>query len=353
MDAKQTLTNFVGVIDKKLETYWELELKNKFGFNQKQKDLVERMLTHSAEHNLRPAKRIRAAFVYYGYLLGKPVDENIWNAAMSVELVHTALLMHDDMMDQDIVRRGQPTTQKYFESGDEHYGESMAVDLGDGVLELGHELLLNSKFDSSLVVKASQKLMRGIANTAWGQAYDISVEKIIDQCEEDDVITIHKAKTAIYTYENPLFIGAILAGLEGEVLQILSDYSMDGGVAFQLQDDILGVYGDPEKTGKSANSDLLQGKVTLLILKTLKNGSPGQIADLKKVWGKRKAEESDIEKAKLAIVDSGSLECSRNISRDYARRAVETAEKLRKLNLNKEAIDFIQGISEYMVNREV
>ena len=353
MNAKQTLIDFVEIIDKKLEDYWQNELGKSFGFNQKQKELVERMLAHAAEHNLRPAKRIRGAFVYYGYLLGKPVDENIWDAAMSVELVHTALLMHDDMMDQDAVRRGKPTTQKYFENGDEHYGESMAVDLGDGVLELGHELLLNSKYNPALVVKASQKLMRGIANTAWGQAYDISVEKIIDQCEEDDVITIHKAKTAIYTYENPLFIGAILAGLEGKVFQILSDYSMDGGVAFQLQDDILGVYGDPEKTGKSANSDLLQGKVTLLILKTLKDGTAEQVANLKKIWGKRSVSESDIEKAKQAIIDSGSLEYSRNISRDYARKAVATAEKLRTLNLNKEAIDFIQGISEYMVNREV
>lgn len=353
MDAKQTLVKFVEVVDKKLETYWSEEIENNFGFNQKQKDLVKRMLVHAAEHNLRPAKRIRAAFVYYGYMLGKDVDENIWDAAMAVELVHTALLMHDDMMDQDGMRRGKPTTHKFFEDDDAHYGESMAVDLGDAVLELGHELLLKSKFSPKLVINASQKLMRGIANTAWGQAYDISVEKIIEKCGEDDVITIHKAKTAIYTYENPLFIGAILSGLEGEVYKILSDYSMDGGIAFQLQDDILGVFGDPEKTGKLANSDLLQGKVTLLILKTFKDGTPQQIQDLKKVWGKRSATPKDIEKAKKAIVDCGSLNYSREISRNYAKMAVMTAEKLRQGNLNKEAIDFIQGISEYMVNREV
>lgn len=353
MTAKDTLIQFVPIIDVKLKEYWEQEINLDFGFNQKQKDLVKKILLHASEHNLRPAKRIRAAFVYYGYMLGKSIDDNIWNAAMSVELVHTALLMHDDFMDQDLVRRGLPTTHKFFEDGDSHYGESMAVDIGDAVLELGHELLLNSNYDPKLVLKANQKLMRGIANTAWGQAYDISVEKIIDECQEDDVMTVHKAKTAIYTYENPLYIGAILAGLGGDVLKVLTDYSLDGGVAFQLQDDILGVYGDPAKTGKSANSDLLQGKVTLLILKTLTDGTPEQIADLKKVWGQRSANEADIVKAKNTIKDSGSLDYSIKISRDLAQKAANTAKQLSNLNCNQEAVDFIAGISEYMANREL
>lgn len=353
MTAKDTLMQFVPIIDAKLKQYWETEINLNFGFNQKQRDLVKKMLLHAGEHNLRPAKRIRAVFVYYGYLLGKTIDKNIWNACMSVELVHTALLMHDDFMDQDDTRRGKPTTQKYFEDGDAHYGESMAVDIGDGVLELGHELLLKANYDPKLVLKANQKLMRGIANTAWGQAYDVTLEKLIDQCSEDDVMTVHKAKTAIYTYENPLYIGAILAGLGDDVLKVLTDYSMDGGVAFQLQDDILGIFGDPVKTGKSANSDLLQGKVTLLILKTLTDGTPQQIAALKKVWGKRSATDFDIENAKLAIKESDSLDYSIKVSRGLAQKAASAAKDLLKLNCNSEAVDFIAGVSEYMANREL
>lgn len=353
MDVKQTLNDFVKIIDEKLDIYWKDEINKEFGFSQKQKDLVKKMLLHAQEHNLRAAKRIRGSFVYYGYQLGKPVDDRIWDAAMGVELVHTALLMHDDVMDQDNVRRGKPTTHKYFEEGDSHYGESMAYTLGDIVLTIGYELVLRSKFQPDLVIKATEKLLRGITNTAHGQAYDVSLEKMVDTWEEEDVIVLHKAKTAIYTYENPLFIGAYLANLGPDVLTILHDYSMDGGVAFQLQDDILGVYGDPEKTGKSANSDLLQGKVTLLILKTLSDGTEQQVEALEKIWGKRNAENIDIENAKKAIIDSGSLEYSRVISKEYAAKAAKTAEKLRALSLNTEAIDFIQGIAEYMVNRDV
>lgn len=353
MNAKQTLENFIPIIDNKLEGYWKSEIKRGFGFNKKQKDLVLKLLEHSQEHNMRSAKRLRAAFVYYAYKLSNNNDEKIWDAAMGVELVHTALLMHDDVMDQDNVRRGKATTHKFFEEGDPHYGESMAYTLGDVVLTIGYELVLRSNFESELVVKAMGKLLRGIANTAYGQAYDVTLEKMVDQWEEDDVFSLHKAKTAIYTYENPLFIGAILGNLDDKVLTILHDYSMKGGVAFQLQDDILGVYGDPEKTGKSANSDLLQGKITLLVLKTLKDGTKAQIADLRKVWGKRKASIEDIEKAKKAIVDCGSLDYSRKISKDLASEATAIAEKLRSLDLNMEAVDFIQGIAEYMVNRNV
>lgn len=352
MDAKQTLIDFVGVIDKKLEKYWQEELKRDFGFNEKQKELVRKILVHATEHNMRPAKRIRGALVYYGYMLGKPFCESIWDACMSVELVHTGLLMLDDFMDQDDIRRGLPTTHKVFENGDLHYGESMAVMIGDIALTLGYELVLNSDFNSDVKIKATQKLLRGVTNTAYGQCYDVTLEKM-NNLVEDDVITLHKAKTVIYTYENPLYIGAILAGLDNDVLKILTEYSMDGGVAFQLQDDILGVFGDPEKTGKSANSDLLQGKVTLLILKTLSKGNEQQMEALKKVWGKRTASSEDIVAAKQALIDSGSLDYNRKMSVDYAKKAVVSAEKLRNLQLNKEAIDFIQGIAEYMVNREV
>lgn len=353
MTAKDTLLQFVPIINTKLKEYWEKEINLNFGFNQKQKELVKKMLLHSMEHNLRPAKRIRAAFVYYGYMLGKPIDENIWNAAMSVELVHTGLLMLDDFMDQDDVRRGLPTTHRYFENGDPHYGEAMAVMVGDIALTLGYDLLLKSEFDINLKLQATQKLLRGVVNTANGQCYDVTLEKIFDQVTEDDVMTLHRAKTAIYTYENPLYIGAILADLGDDVLKVLTDYSMDGGVAFQLQDDILGVYGNPEKTGKSANSDLLQGKVTLLILKTLTNGTLEQIADLKKVWGKRNANLIDIEKAKLAIKNSGSLEYSIKVSRGLAQKAADRAKDLFKLNCNSEAINFISDVSQYMANREL
>ena len=348
--AKVTLENFVPVIDKRLASYFDKEIELNFGFNQRQKSVVKEMLLHAKEHNLRPAKRIRASFVYYGYLLGKTdATDSVWTAAMAAEVVHTALLMHDDFMDRDIVRRGGPTTHKYYEAKTKnpHYGNSMAVDTGDAVLCAGFDLLAGVA-DKKVI----RQMLRAIVNTAHGQAYDITLETL-GKWQEDDVINLHKAKTAIYTYENPLKIGGLMAGIPEEALKILHDYAMNGGVAFQLQDDILGVFGTPGKTGKSADSDLLQGKCTMLVLKVFSGGTNGQQNAVRKVWGKLEASRKNLDDAKQAVIDSGSLKYSNDLAREYAANAAKTASELRKLHLNSEAIDYIQGIAEYMVNREV
>ena len=331
--AVQLLKEYVPKIDARIAQHFDAEIKRKFGFNQKQIKLVQKMLEHSREYILRPTKRLRASFVHYGFKLGgQEPDERVWRAAVGVELVHAALLMHDDFMDQDKSRRGGLTTHEYFGGG--HYGESMAINTGDALLCLGFELI------------EDKEVFRAIANTAYGQAFDVSLESF-GKWSEDDVLTIHKAKTAIYTYENPLFIGAHLADLNSHALSLLHSYSVDGGVAFQLRDDVLGVFGDPKETGKSANSDLLQGKCTLLALKALYR------PEVRKVWGNKKAGEKDIESAKQAIRDSGSLEYSLNLMRKLAGKAAKSAAKLRDLKLNSEAIDYLQGIAEYMVKREV
>lgn len=325
MKAEEILRAFVPEIDRRIAVYLDRELHQGFGFNDRQKKLVKSMLLHTKEYILRPTKRLRASFVNYGYMLsGKVPDERVWEAAVGVELVHAALLMHDDFMDQDRVRRGGPTTHEYFGGG--HIGEAMAVSLGDAILCLGFELV------------PTKQMLRAIADTAYGQAYDVSLQEF-GKWTEDDVITLHKAKTAIYTYENPLFIGAQMAGLKGQVFEVLHEYAMNGGVAFQLRDDILGVFGDPSETGKSADSDLRQGKRTLLVLKALKHPAVKKIRDL--------------EAAKKAIIETGSYEYSRQMTKKYAQKAVEAAEKLRKLKLNAEAVDYLQGIAQYMVEREV
>ncbi len=361
--AKESLIKIAKEVGVRLEKYWEEELANDFGFNETQKELVRKMLEHAKEHNLRPAKRVRATFVIYGYLLGKELNnsrnqelkaemEKVWRVAEGVEMVHTALLMHDDFMDQDKVRRGLPTTQVIFGKEDKHYGDSMAVDVGDVVLCLGFERVLMAGFDGEVTKKIMQQMFRGITNTAFGQAYDLSLPKL-GELTEEKVMSLHRAKTAIYTYENPLIIGGILGGLFEEALNILHDYAMEGGMAFQLQDDILGVFGDEEKTGKSVNSDLLQGKVTLLMVNVMEKGTEEQKRAVMKVWGKQEASRVEIESAKKAIKESGAYQYSVEVSRRLAGKAAETAASLRRFDLNAEAIDFLEGVERYMVEREV
>ncbi|MEK9200705.1 MAG: polyprenyl synthetase family protein [Patescibacteria group bacterium] len=350
--ARVTLQNFVPLIGAKLKEYFEAEIVAEFGFNGRQKGVVKEILEHGREYLLRPQKRLRPSFVYYGYRLsGKQADKIVWDAAMGVEITHAGILMHDDFMDQDEVRRGGPTTHKFFEKrggGDVHFGDAMSVTVGDVYWCLGFDLVTKANNN-----RANAQLFRAIANTAYGQAYDLMLEKF-ENWTEDDVVSLHRAKTGLYTYENPLLIGAYLGGIEDEeILAILKQYADDGGVAFQLQDDILGVYGTPEKTGKSADSDLKQGKCTLMVLKAYELGDTNQKDDVRKVWGNTNATREELDKAKQAMIDCGAYEYNLKLAREYAAKAVEVAEKLRKFDLNSEAIDYIQGVAEYMVTREL
>ncbi len=365
--AKQSLVSFVGEIDRRLVTYWQSEMHKNFGFGKKQKDLVREMLQHASEHNLRSSKRIRSALVYYGYLLGQKrsglsrledksrndrANEEIWKVCEAVELIHTALLMHDDFMDRDLVRRGKPTTQEFFANGDKHYGDSMAVCVGDSVLCLGYERFLAAGFDRSVQTNALKQLLRGITNTSFGQAFDNSLVKL-GEFTVQDVLDLHYAKTALYTYETPLLSGAILTGVQDVVLEILKTYSKYAGIAFQLQDDILGVFGDEEKTGKSSNSDLLQGKVTMMYIKAMEVASERQKQKISLVWGVENANLEQIEDVKRIFVETGSYDYSVNEAKKLATLAVDEAKKLREFDLNVEAVDFLEGIATYMVEREV
>jgi len=360
--AKQMLQDFVIKIEKNLTNYFNSEIKNTFGIGKREKEISQIIWEHIKEHNLRPAKRLRSSFIFYGYkLLGGKDEKSAIQAAMSMELVHTALLIHDDFMDQDDTRRGQPTTHKYFEKihkenrwrfDPKHYGESMAVTAGDIALLDGYEILGHSLFPDNLKIKSLNRMLRGVINTGLGQAFDVSLEAS-GSASKKDILDLHYAKTAIYTYENPLHVGAILAGANENDLEIISKYAIPGGIAFQIQDDILGLYGNPEKTGKPAHSDLMQGKMTLLIIKAFEMGSPNQIKLLKKIWGKRNLTEDEANIARKIIKQTGSLDYSRKISIKYAKKAQKAIPEMIKRRWDKKAINYLDGIAQYMVEREM
>jgi len=353
LSAKESLRKLAVEVDKRLEKYWAKELEKNFGYEKSQVELVKKAILHAKEHNLRSAKRLRASFVYYGYLLGGEIpDDEVWKVMEGVELVQTALLMHDDFMDQDLVRRGLPTTHEYFSGGDSHYGDSMAVDVGDYVLCLGFERVMECGLEKDKVLAVSLKLMRNIAETALGQLHDITLPKL-GELTEEKVLAVHRVKTSIYTFENPLTMGADLAGLSDEAKGVLKEYSHKGGVAFQLQDDVLGMFGDVLKTGKSAHSDLLQGKSTLLISKTLELGNEQEKESIYRAWGNKEASEEEIENAALAVKESGAYEYSVNKAKSLAREASKEVGKLEEMDLNPEAISYLRGIAEYIVSRDL
>lgn len=359
--GKAKLENFAKLIDIELTNYFKNELKNIFGVSKKEKVLDKNILEHIMEHDLRPAKRLRGSFIYYGYRLFKTNEEKeLLKAAMSIELIHTALLMHDDFMDQDDTRRGKPTSHEYYKAyhvknrfrfDPLHYGESMAVTVGDTALMLGFEILGKSNFNEKLKINALNRTFRGITNTTYGQTFDITLEGK-GVATEKDITDLHLAKTAIYTYENPLHIGAILAGADADDLEIISKYAIPGGVGFQLQDDMLGLFGNTEKTGKPAHSDLRQGKMTLLIIKALEWANKEQKNKLLSIWGKHDLTDKEAEEARQIVKDTGSLNYSIETAHKWVKKAQKAIPYMTRKKWNTKAIDYLDGIAQYMIERD-
>ncbi|GAA2741500.1 polyprenyl synthetase family protein [Kitasatospora cinereorecta] len=224
-------------------------------------------------------KRLRPAFCYWGWRgAGGAADSpGIERAAAALELLQASALVHDDLMDRSDTRRGLPSVHRRFETlhrsngwrGDrEQYGASAAVLLGDLLLIWCDELFQASGLDDAAVraAKPAFDLMR--TEVMLGQYLDV-LEPVAGDSTDDGALeraqTVLHYKSAKYTIERPLQVGALLAGGGPDLVEAYAAFGLPLGEAFQLRDDLLGVFGDPAVTGKPAGDDLREGKRTLLI----------------------------------------------------------------------------------------
>lgn len=353
-DVKLTLKKYQSRINSELEGFFEKKIRQVRDISPHAIELMK----HLREFNLRDAKRIRPIFLVFGYrCLRSPKDESdIIKAALAAELMESFLLVHDDIIDNDDIRRKKPTLHKvYGESSKKyrtdhaHFGKSMAIIGGDILAILGSEILLSTNFKDSLKLRAIEKFNRVVINTGFGEMLDV-ISEVDNKISEKDISRIHELKTAKYTIEGPLHIGAILAGAKKHHLNTLSKYAIPLGKAFQIQDDILGVFGDEKKTGKPVGSDIKEGKKTLLILKALENSNLKDRMRIKHALGSRNLKKQQLSQVRNIIKDSGSLQYSRDLAKKLAEKAKSA---ISRSSLKKEGREFLIDIADYIINREL
>jgi len=355
MDARKTLAEFKKKLDPEIEKYFERIIREAEG-----KDaIITEALRYVRKIILAGGKRLRPAFMHYGYLAaGGREKEKIIKTSIGIELIHAFLLIHDDIIDKDKKRHNLDTVNfKYEKLGKKffrqttpgHFGNSMAIIFGDMVAALGNQIIFSSDLNPALIVKALHKLQTIISATVVGQAKDICME-CKKKATEKEVLKMYEYKTAKYTVEGPLHLGAILAGAGDKLLKTFSAYAIPAGIAFQIQDDILGVFGDEKKLGKPVGSDVRQGKYTLLVAKAFEQADNKQKKILSENLGNKNLSQSDIENFRKIIVETGALDYARNMATKLVsegKRAIE------KEKINPEAKEFLIEVADYMVKREV
>ncbi len=323
-------------IDKSLESFMD-RIKKEYKLH-----LVNPILYGSIrEFSLRPGKRIRPLLLilsYKGYCPpDKKIPPSLYNASTCIELLHNFMLIHDDIIDRSNLRRGKPTLHKLLArtiktKEQEKLGSDLAIVAGDIVYALAIDAFLSIKEDPIRKEQALKYFIQTAAFTAMGEFIDTihGVDRI-QKVKEKDVFLNYTLKTARYTFDCPLVTGAILAGAEKKDIKKLSQLGILVGQAFQIQDDIIGIFDSQKNIGKSILSDLAESKKTLLVCHAFEHLSSSKRREFLSYFNKNKKTYHDLVAVRKIFVQAGSLE--------YALEAVQarvgqTLRLLKTLKMN-------------------
>ncbi|MBO4206258.1 polyprenyl synthetase family protein [Micromonospora echinofusca] len=266
---------------------------------------------------LAGGKRLRPLLCYCGWYAagGAATSRSILRVAAALELFHTFALIHDDLIDQADSRRGRPTLHRGLDAyhrarGDvphpDRVGTGAAILLGDLALVWSDELLYASGMTERQLtsVRGLLDLMRN--ELMYGQYLDL-LGTGVPTADLDAALTIARYKSGKYTVERPLQIGARLAGAEQPLLDMFSAFGVPIGEAFQLRDDVLGLFGDPAVTGKSQLDDIRDGKRTVLLAIALDRADGGQRDRLTRLIGDPAVDGAGAAEVRRVVVDTGAL----------------------------------------------
>jgi geranylgeranyl diphosphate synthase type I len=304
-------------------------------------------------------KRLRPAFAYWGYRGAGGIDSDAVVAAVSaLELVQASALIHDDLMDRSDTRRGEPAVHRRFadrhtaagwQGGAAAFGDSAAVLLGDLALVWSDELLHASGVDLAALARARPVFDRMRTEVTVGQYLDMLTQATGDT-SLDRAGQVARYKSAKYTVERPLLLGAALAGAPPALVASYEGFGLPLGEAFQLRDDVLGVYGDPARTGKPAGDDLREGKRTYLVAAAYAAASPDDRAALDARLGDPGLDLAGVLRLREIIRDTGAL------ARTEERITVLTETALTALagaDVTAEARTVLTALAEAATKREL
>ncbi len=267
----------------------------------------------------------------------KRTPRSVVRAATALEVIHSALLIHDDIMDNDRLRRGFRTIFAQYESmgarcraeNPERYGRSMGICVGDVGFFLATDIISRLPLESERKTALQSLLARELAYVGLAQMQDVSFGAFSRTPPVSDVYTLYLYKTARYTFSLPLMAGAILAGKSGRILTRLAELGEYLGVVFQARDDEIGVFGTERETGKPVGSDIREGKKTLLYLELLRRSRGAERRRLEGILGKSTLGPSDVALVRSAIERSGARRRLQEMMEELAARAGKLIDSLR------------------------
>ncbi len=289
----------------------------------------------------RGGRRLRGVLAMNSYYMFGGEDEDVaLKAGLVIEMLQAYILMADDIQDRSDLRRGGASAHKLLEKyhaslklkGDsEHFGISLTINSFLFGVHSAINVIANLPIEAQRKIDAISNINDNFIKTSHGQSLDIFNE-VVEEVTEEDIDRVMLLKTAHYTFLNPLQLGGILAGANKKELKKLENFALSAGRAFQIQNDIDGIFGDQLSTGKSPYDDIKEGKKTLLIIKAIEFSNNDDSRFLKTMLGNKKVTKSEFNKLKRLIKECRAEEYSRNEVKRSANQASEALKKLGRSN---------------------
>jgi geranylgeranyl diphosphate synthase, type I len=302
-------------------------------------------------------KRLRPAFAYWGYRgAGGHDSDQLVATVAALELVQASALIHDDVMDDSDTRRGEPSMHRRFAADHRHnswhgdpdaFGTAAAILLGDLCLIWSDDMLNTAGVDEAALARARPVFHRMRTEVTAGQYLDMHTQATGDSSTER-AAKVAQFKSAKYTVEHPLLLGAALAGADPAVTAAYSGYGLPLGEAFQLRDDVLGVFGDPARTGKPAGDDLREGKRTYLVATAYEAADQAARDDLTAGLGEPRLDAEGVERLREIITGTGALA---RTERRIAELAEVALEALATVSLDPEAAEVLTELAAAATTR--
>lgn len=276
-------------------------------------------------------KCVRSTFALLGWLCGADAGAAALRAAASLELLHAFALLQDDVMDDSPVRRGRASAHVQFacwhrdrglSGSSSRFGESAAMLLGDLCLVWAEQMLRGSGLARDALDRAWPRYDTMRTELAVGQLGDIVVDAA-SLPSLTEVLDVARRKSGNYTVRWPLEIGAVLAGCDDDVLTLLSGYGEAVGEAFQMRDDLLGIYGSPRVTGKPAGADLSERKATTVVVAAYQLADNGLRRRLSELMGSAELDQSAVDQWRTLIAATGAVELIEQMIAERVAAALE------------------------------
>lgn len=324
-DARELATSRQQRVDAVLHRFFSLAKTRAAALGDRYLQLWE-----SLEASTTGGKRFRPRMVLASYsALGGEDEDAAATVGAAFELLHTALIVHDDVIDRDFTRRGMPNIAGSYRDlallqgasplAAEHRGISAAVIAGDLALSAAHRLVEQSGVDDVVRSRLFALMDEALFASAAGELIDVEFAVSEGMPRVDDILAMERLKTAVYSFECPLQAGAILAGASEALVDTLGEFGREIGIAYQIVDDVLGVFGAEEITGKTTIGDLREGKRTVMI--SYATATP-EWADVAEVFGRDDLSETDAARIRATLIASGAKAFADGLARYYGNRAV-------------------------------